>query len=289
MRPFLLAVVSVAAISLATDSAKADAPGDTALASTVAKNLKSSGRLEKYRVGVKCTGGTAYLLGSVINAEQERAAVEVARATPGVRHVVSKLAHQEADRARADIQQPPIQQPQGLVTRSSHNEPVGPDLVLQPPASPAVTAPSPAPAPSANAVYNQTHVEKRAASLARQATQRVARSAGPPLPFARRTSYDQMAAGEMAGQMAMGQPIPAYVPTPSGVSPARFDQPHMPGYAWPSYASYPNYAALTYPQQYSPTAWPFIGPFYPYPQVPLGWRKVTLEWDDGWWQLDFKD
>ncbi|MGI9517173.1 MAG: hypothetical protein ACR2NP_09015 [Pirellulaceae bacterium] len=28
-------------------------------------------------------------------------------------------------------------------------------------------------------------------------------------------------------------------------------------------------------------------PFYPYPQVPLGWRKATLEWDDGWWYLDF--
>ena len=46
---------------------------------------------------------------------------------------------------------------------------------------------------------------------------------------------------------------------------------------------------LTYPKQYSPTAWPYIGPFYPYPQVPLGWRKVSLEWDDGWWMLDFKD
>ena len=65
------------------------------------------------------------------------------------------------------------------------------------------------------------------------------------------------------------------------------DNPSMPGYAWPSYASYPNYAALSYPQQYSPTAWPYIGPFYPYPQVPLAWRKVSLEWDDGWWFLDF--
>ena len=27
----------------------------------------------------------------------------------------------------------------------------------------------------------------------------------------------------------------------------------------------------------------------PYPQVPLGWRRVTLEWDDGWWHLDFVD
>ena len=72
--------------------------------------------------------------------------------------------------------------------------------------------------------------------------------------------------------------------------PARYDSPADAfGYAWPSYASHPNYAAVTYPKQYSASAWPYIGPFYPYPQVPLGWRKVTLEWDDGWWFLDFKD
>jgi len=89
---------------------------------------------------------------------------------------------------------------------------------------------------------------------------------------------------------AGGGPIPAYVPgMGGGVSPARYDQPNLPGYAWPSYTAHPNYAGLTYPKQYSPTAWPYIGPFYPYPQVPLGWRKVTLEWDDGWWMLDFDD
>jgi len=87
-----------------------------------------------------------------------------------------------------------------------------------------------------------------------------------------------------------GGPVPMYTSAAAGgVAPARYDQPYMPNCAWPSYAAYPNYAALTYPKQYSPTAWPFIGPFYPYPQVPLGWRKVTLEWDDGWWMLDFKD
>ncbi|MGH9549178.1 MAG: hypothetical protein ACRD3W_07385, partial [Terriglobales bacterium] len=77
-----------------------------------------------------------------------------------------------------------------------------------------------------------------------------------------------------------------FVPNGSGRGP-NYDNPQMPGYAWPSYASYPNYAALSYPQQYSPSAWPYIGPFYPYPQVPLAWRKVSLEWDDGWWFLDF--
>ena len=87
-----------------------------------------------------------------------------------------------------------------------------------------------------------------------------------------------------------GAPMPMHMPGSGvGIAPARYDHPQMPGYAWPSYAAHPNYAAVTYPKQYSPTAWPYIGPFYPYPQVPLGWRKVTLEWDDGWWMLDFKD
>lgn len=87
----------------------------------------------------------------------------------------------------------------------------------------------------------------------------------------------------------LGNPIPTTMPGAGpGAVPARFDNPNMPGYAWPSYAAHPNYAALTYPNQYSANAWPYIGPFYPYPQVPLGWRKVTLQWDDGWWFLDFR-
>lgn len=87
-----------------------------------------------------------------------------------------------------------------------------------------------------------------------------------------------------------GGPIPMQtVGPPMGAAPMAYDNPRMPDYAWPSYAAYPNYAGVSYPRQYSPSAWPYIGPFYPYPQVPLGWRKVTLEWDDGWWFLDFHD
>jgi hypothetical protein len=118
----------------------------------------------------------------------------------------------------------------------------------------------------------------------------------PRLRTAQRTSGQQPMPLAM-NQPAPGQPMPAAgAPRPmynqaaaAGVAPARYDQPCMPNYAWPSYAAYPNYAAVTYPKQYSPTAWPYIGPFYPYPQVPMGWRKVTLEWDDGWWFLDFRD
>jgi hypothetical protein len=88
----------------------------------------------------------------------------------------------------------------------------------------------------------------------------------------------------MSGPMPMGSAGVGMPPVPM-----RGDGPNMPNYAWPSYAAYPNYAALQYPTQYSPTAWPYIGPFYPYPQVPLGWRRVSLEWDDGWWWLDFDE
>ena len=131
-------------------------------------------------------------------------------------------------------------------------------------------------------------------------------SMGGPAPSASQSPYARTAMAALAAPLAVvaapfaalapgGQrqgpgPQPAHVPgTGGGVAPVGYDQPQLPAYAWPSYAPYPNYAALTYPKQYSPTAWPYIGPFYPYPQVPLGWRKVTLEWDDGWWFLDFKD
>jgi hypothetical protein len=106
---------------------------------------------------------------------------------------------------------------------------------------------------------------------------------GRPMPV----NYRQPVAAPPGYQAA---PLPEYVnSTGAGAAPQVYDQPHLPNYAWPSYAPYPNYAALTYPKQYSPAAWPYIGPFYPYPQVPLGWRKVTLEWDDGWWFLNFAD
>lgn len=90
------------------------------------------------------------------------------------------------------------------------------------------------------------------------------------------------------GAPVSGGPVPM-APYGGGAAAPRYDSPYLPNYAWPGYAAYPNYAAVTYPQQYSPSAWPYIGPFYPYPQVPLGWRKVALEWDDGWWHLDFTD
>ncbi len=107
---------------------------------------------------------------------------------------------------------------------------------------------------------------------------------GQPIP----AQNASMGGVPMMGAPVSGGPVPM-APYGGGAAAPRYDSPYLPNYAWPGYAAYPNYAAVTYPQQYSPSAWPYIGPFYPYPQVPLGWRRVSLEWDDGWWNLDFTD
>lgn len=98
-----------------------------------------------------------------------------------------------------------------------------------------------------------------------------------------------MGPGPMGGPMMQPGMMmdPGMAPSPMGYAPTSFNHPQLPGHAWPSYAQYPNSAAVSYPTQYSASAWPYIGPFYPYPQVPLGWREVSLEWDDGYWQLNF--
>jgi BON domain len=76
------------------------------------------------------------------------------------------------------------------------------------------------------------------------------------------------------------------VPLNGGAAPSPYDlnPPYVPPYAWPTYAPYNNYSRVAYPTAYPYNAWPFIGPLYPFPKVPLGWRAVKLEWEDGhWW------
>jgi hypothetical protein len=96
------------------------------------------------------------------------------------------------------------------------------------------------------------------------------------------------AAGPVLGG---GAPEPMSIfqgPTgPAGLGGAGVGQmppPPMPPYAWPTYAPYNNVSRVAYPNLYPYQSWPFIGPMYPYPKVPLGWRSVQLKWQDGhWW------
>ena len=78
------------------------------------------------------------------------------------------------------------------------------------------------------------------------------------------------------------EPLPiSQAPTPEAYD---LNPPKMPTYAWPTYAPYNNFSRVAYPTKYPYEAWPFIGPVYPFPKVPLSWRKVTLEWKDAhWW------
>ncbi len=113
-------------------------------------------------------------------------------------------------------------------------------------------------------------------------------SAPGPMPPMQYSQGPMPPVQQVQGQMPVGQPIPSYGTMATPASHAVYDMPNLPQHAWPAYASHPNYAQVSYPKEYSASAWPYIGPFYPYPQVPLGWRKVQLEWDDGSWKLNFK-
>ena len=174
-----------------------------------------------------------------------------------------------ADRVRTLFAPSPVPQ----VNVTALQEPT-----LAPPRAPAEDPEPPAPQPVA-------------ASHSTPVGQTVAPRGSRPLPIAYVQAAPAAASAGAPMPIAAAAPQPAShgAPLPAGQGGVQYDHPNLPNYAWPTYAAYPNYAALTYPKQYSPTAWPYIGPFYPYPQVPLGWRKVVLEWHDGWWNLNFDD
>ena len=237
---FLSLVMAVAMSGLATQASYA-AMSDETMAQLIANDLKESGRLKDYRVGIKYKDGVAWLMGTVTSRQQKQVAELIVGNCEGVVHVVSKLE---------------IELPRNESTQSG--------LRL------------------ANAGYSSNSSRRFGPSARRMQVRN-----NMPVPYARMGQGVQAASYSQPG-CTMGPAEVGHVPVAMGQA-VSYDNPQVPGYAWPSYAAAPNYAALTYPKQYSASAWPYIGPFYPYPQVPLGWRKVTLEWDDGWWFLDFKD
>jgi hypothetical protein len=254
MRKVILMLAVAAVASGPVRYAAADGAGDRVVAQQIAENMKLSGQLKDYRVGVKYQNGVAWLMGTVTSPQQKTIAEQIARESEGVQRVVSKL-----EVAGQQFEDASVEQAGGAWDGQGQFEQTSAASPLRGQRSPASNMPVP---------YARTM----------QGNVQPANYPGYCPPGA-----EGAVNGGMGGPAAMG-----HVPGAVGGSVA-YDNPQMPNYAWPSYAAYPNYAALTYPQQYSPAAWPYIGPFYPYPQVPLGWRKVTLEWDDGWWMLDFKD
>jgi hypothetical protein len=292
MRTYLLGITMAATLLVPFAAASTDSNPNRKSAQQVADNLKQSGQLKDYRVGVKYQDGVAWLTGSVTNDRQRALAEQIARRSAGVEQVISNLTIQAAPKAKkapAVSKKMPSSQQANLV-RDDLERTSSPDKNVIP-----VSTKKTPPRNSAKRRPNGQSSQMPRAAQSRQPNQftqnrMVKRAAGripsqnTPVPYAR--SGQGVHPASYGAPTAMGA---APMPAAGGGRAVSYDNPQMPGYAWPSYAANPNYAALTYPQQYSPSAWPYIGPFYPYPQVPLGWRKVTLEWDDGWWFLDFKD
>jgi hypothetical protein len=285
---------------------------DKTIALDIGNQLKTSGQLRDYRIGVKYKDGIAALSGTVSNREQLQTAVRLTQQMDGVDQVVNNLSiakatpnsigkpalnhasqaafagngPQQSPAMRTSYQQGSGQQPmmrQGMNQMNPNMGPMNPNMGprQQRPMN-AGRMPMPqgrggAPMPMGGRPPVQQAMMQQPPMQAMQA----GCNCGPGGPGG---------TGGMGG--SMGDPA-AMGYSPGGMGggggAVNYDNAQMPGYAWPSYASYPNYAALSYPTQYSPSTWPYIGPFYPYPQVPLGWRKVCLEWDDGWWFLDFSD
>ena len=282
-------IVGMAVAAIAALSPLAALAGDQEIAQDIAANLKNSGRLQGYNIGVKVQDGVVWLEGTVTSQQQMAAALNVVQHTPDIKKIMNAMsigpavADQGGDMAPRALPTPSagrsaISARPTVMQASGQNAQGTAQLAIG--AEGDVDSPSAMPAVRGNNSPRPLMPSQLANGSARMASNQAPAPIGP----------QGMAAHPISQQMAPGGgPIPAYAPVPGGVAPARFDHPYMPGYAWPSYASYPNYAAVTYPKQYSPTAWPFIGPFYPYPQVPLGWRKVSLEWHNGWWMLDFRD
>jgi len=287
-------LVLLGATLLPVRGATAQTTDDRATARQISSHLKESGQLRNYRIGVTCQDGIALLSGTVASAEQRDTAIRLAEQVSGVSRVASRLqypsdgASSSATEPRSlanafDGAQPASTQDEssGVVQAYGDNQAAyGAQAQRSPMLSrtamprssarqmPRNNMPLPAPRPGMMPAIQQASA---------QGVYPAGGGYGPP-------GYGGQMGG--AGGMGMEAAPVGFVPNAHGRGPS-YENANMPGYAWPSYASYPNYGALSYPRQYSPTAWPYIGPFYPYPQVPLAWRKVSLEWDDGWWFLDF--
>lgn len=264
---------------------------DTAMTNLVVRAInraKSEGHVKNFALDVNSYDGMIQLEGNASSVQQREFLGNIARHAPGARGVRNLIE---------------------VKTR---------------PATPAKTvshrSPAPTPAPALQPLPQGNQPRMSAPPTQAMAQQRAMHNAGRSL-VARPASYGQSyggnqvingeqvvpgsmvthggnggsygmgmgspVGGQISGAPVMGTPVPMAPSAPAGAP--RYDSPNLPNYAWPGYAASPNYAALSYPQQYSPSAFPYIGPFYPYPQVPMGWRKVSLEWDDGWWFLDFTD
>lgn len=245
----------------ASGSEQSDTPSDQDRAITDAiyerlAEAKQAGKLRGFNLDISTVRGDVWVRGHVTSDRTKAMVLDIARRTRGVVQVIDDLS----------------------VAGKNGVRPASNEMSLPPP------MPVP-PVPQTGLQGSSMPVMGRSSQTGPRAFAPSSSASYSSCPDAAGCAGGVGGAGGMGG---VGGPMPLnHAGAEFGAGAPRYDQPNLPNYSWPSYAAYPNYAAVTYPKQYSPSAWPYIGPFYPYPQVPLGWRQVTLQWDDGLWYLDF--
>ena len=256
-------ILPVAAVAEPVSQAGAPAPvSNQAVAQQIAIAVQQAG-LAGYDMEIRYQDGTCTLSGTVADAAQVSAADAAARGVDGVGTVANRLVVGQA--AAAPARTAPLR-------------------TAQLPTATGPAARGPRGQLSREEVARRRAIMQQYAAMSGRIPPQAMRAAAPGMmpPGMVRPASRQVA--------APGCPPGANPAAPAAMSAgAVYNQANLPDYAWPGYAQHPNYAAVTYPKDYSASAWPYIGPFYPYPQVPLGWREVELEWDDGQWYLDFND
>jgi len=286
-----------------------------------------SDKYPDYTINVRFNSGVATLIGELYSQEQVTEALGYVKSLPGVEKVnnnlkvIQKRAPQleavsvsrglgnnnihatvSSSLATQNVSQPAVAQqpaPSPVITQVSGRQQMQgvTDFSQQIPQAPAAPAVSPVPVPALTpppvvptpSLTPEPTVQVSYIDAPQDIPTPATSSFAPPFGSTPGFSNGQEAhltpqpyAASMSGSMPlpMGQQAPTM---------GRYDQPNVPNYAWPTYAAPNNYSEVTYPRLYCPQAAPYIGPFHPYPQVPLEWRKVTLEWHDGYWWLDFDD
>ena len=259
-RSIHLAYACAVLVATATSAVRAQAPEDTAMAQHVASSIKASGQLSNYRLGVKYQDGVAWLLGSVASQEQQEKAIELARGVEGVEQVICRLEIEgEADKLVSPVAETVADAEPSVNLASNAAEAPQPEAAVEPAATPmakpaAATAPMPrmAQRPMARQVPRPQMPRPMsrgdAAAIRTASMQPGMQGRAVPANYCGPGCYGDgggYAGGYGDGGGYGGGMMPqasGYVPGGGGAG-MSYDNANMPGYAWPSYAAYPNYAA----------------------------------------------
>jgi osmotically-inducible protein OsmY len=309
------AVVSAGPFDSPAPAKPAAANKNQQVAENIAKALRDA-RLNRFEMDVEFANGVCTLSGKVGTPQQREQANQVVSRVKGVTRVVNRLqpmsspaptvknagynaGNRRVQRTAATGTAPSNQQMAEAIAKSLKSAGLaGYDMEIRYQngtvhLSGAIASPQQAirveqvisRVPGVRGINNQLKVTTP--NSQRQAMQQRPMQQGPMQQGPMQRQPIQQAAWQN-GPNGGGIPAPmAYMHGGPGAQQAVYNNPNLPDYSFPTYGSYPNSASISYPKQYSASAWPYIGPFYPYPQVPMGWRKATLEWDDGYWALNF--